>query len=149
MKCLARKPNKPAVDALSFLQGLFDNSACSNEAVYLDPIGRPLCEPCALERKKNHEEGTTPLAIYQRTEYGRIKEYYLRPINMTVEESEVYLRAQSVNVEQFLERAHARSREMIAKCTDEERRLLRQRFANNPKVLALIDSAEVKESSPS
>lgn len=81
MKCSARKPNAPTDDALSFLKGLFDNSPCPNDVAYFGPGAQPLCEPCALKRKTDHESGTTLLAIYQQKKLGRIAEYRLRPID--------------------------------------------------------------------
>ncbi len=145
VKCSARKPNAPTNDALSFFKGLFDNSPCPNDAAYHGPDGRPLCESCALERKKSHEDGRTILAIYQRKELGRIEEYRLRPIDQTPEEAEKWLREQGVNVERFLERTQTRMRETFAGLTGREREILRLRFADDPKTLAMLDDVETQE----
>lgn len=131
---------------MSFFKGLFDNTPCPNEAVYHGPDGRPLCESCAFERKKAHEDGETILAIYQREKLGRIEEYRLRPTDMTPEESAAWLREQGVNVERFLERTRTRMRETIAGLTDREREVLRLRFADDPKTLAMLE--EVAKENP-
>jgi hypothetical protein len=144
MKCSARKPNASTADALSFIKGIFDNSPCPNDAAYHGPDGRPLCESCAFERKKAHEDGETIIAIYQREKRGRIDEYRLRPIDQTPEEAEKWLHDQAVNIERFLERTHARMRETIAGLTKREREVLRMRFADEPKTLAMIDSVETE-----
>jgi len=144
MKCSARKPNAPTDDAVSFLKRLFDNTPCPNDAAYHGPDGRPLCEPCAFERKKAHEDGETILAIYQREKLRRIEEYRLRPADMTPEESARWLREQGVNVEQFLERTRTRMRETIAGLTDRERKVLRMRFADEPKAIAMLDEFEAQ-----
>jgi hypothetical protein len=141
-KCSARKPNAPTGDVLSFVKGIFDNSPCPNNAAYHGPEGRPLCESCALERKKAHEDGETIIAIYQREKLGRIDEYRLRPIDQTPEEAEKWLREQGVNVERFLERTYARMRETFAGLTERERKVMRMRFADDPKTLATLDETE-------
>ena len=145
MKCSARKPNAPTGDALSFIKGIFDNTPCPNDAAYYGPDGRPLCESCALERKKAHEDGETIIAIYQREKLGRIDDYRLRPIDQTPEEAEKWLREQGVNVERFLERTHARMRETFAGLSDQERKVMRLRFADDPKTLAMLDETAKTE----
>lgn len=145
-KCSARRPNAPTDDALSFVKGIFDNSPCPNDAAYHGPDGRPLCKSCAFERKKAHEDGETVIAIYQREKLGRIDEYRLRPIDQTPEEAERWLREQGVNVERFLERTHARMRETFAGLSERERKVMRLRFADDPKTLAMLD--EVTKESP-
>jgi len=80
MKCTARKHRTTPTDAASFIRTLFNSSPCEEEAAYLGPDNQPLCEPCALERKRAHEEGATIAAIYQKEKLGAVLEYQLRRI---------------------------------------------------------------------
>jgi hypothetical protein len=129
MRCSARKPNAPTEDALSFIKGIFDNSPCPNDAAYHGPDGRPF-------------------AIYQREKLGRIEEYRLRPIDQTPKEAERWLREQGVNIERFLERTQTRMRETFAGLTKREREILRLRFADDPKTLAMLDDVETSGKDP-
>jgi hypothetical protein len=157
MKCSVHNSKRLEEDA-TFFKAVFDTTPCPNKAAYHGPDGRPLCESCAFDRKKAHEDGETILAIYQREKLGRIEEYRLRPIDMTPEQATRWLREHGVNVERFLsclhavlqtvlqttnralyEKAHARMRDAFRRLHVQERDVLRMRFAEEPTVLDVLD----------
>lgn len=108
MRCSARIRLASEKESLaSFL--LSESYPCTRVAAFLDPTGRPLCEPCGLERKSAHDAGETIAAILQQRVLGRIKPYELRPlVPETAEEAEKELRTRGVDVDTFLTKARER-----------------------------------------
>lgn len=150
MRCSVRKLPETAQGPLSLLLHAFgDAPLCTNEAAYFGPGGQLLCEPCALKRKEDHEGGQTMLALYQQKHLGTIEAYPLRPIDQTPEEAEAYLRARGVDVDLFLGCVHARVRQTMAALTSRERAIVRRRFTNDPKTLAILDEVETETVEPS